>query len=194
MTPNLSELLFASRYTLPFWVVGGLWVWFSGQAEFHWQRFDETGRVSMIFFLCAMVAGVAKAFPKVWAYEQAKRDYAAATRDPEDVKRRRRFVFWLLACASWGGSLWWVTQKTYAANPDLYLAALGIAVGGSLWVLVAIYSRLPVSLKNRLCRSSPGREEKAFIVRGTLPIPKHAPNRKQIHAGLPDYCKLVLTT
>jgi len=191
MKPNVSQLLFASRYMLPLWIGFGVWLWVSGEAAFHWQRFDDTGKVTLVLFLCALVVGIQRAFPKVWAYEQAKRKDAAARRDPEEVKRRRLAALMLLAVASWGGSLWWVVEKPYAAQPDVYLIALIIAAVGSLWAGRFIYSRLPVSLQSRL-RGIVSRKEKPFIVRWTLPVPKRSPNRKQIHAGLPDYCKLVL--
>jgi hypothetical protein len=193
MKPTFAELFFASRYMLPLWVVGSGWLWFSGHGDFIWSRLNEDDRVLAILFLSAIAAGMLKAFPKVWAHEQARRDYAAAGRDPEAVKRRRWLMLRLLAIAGWGGSLWWLTENSYAANPDLYRAALVIAAGGSLWALVAVYSRLPASLQNRLRRSGSG-EQESFIVRWSLPVVKHAPNRKQIHTGLPDYCKLVLTT
>ena len=193
MKPNFSQLLFASRYMLPLWVLGGLWLWFSGQGEFMWRGLNETDRGLLILVVCAIAAGWLKALPKVWAYEQERRNDAAARRDPEEVKRRRQVTLVLLACASWGGSLWWLSENSYAEHPNVYLAALVIAAGGSLWAVLAIYSRLPASLQNRL-RGSVSREQKAFIVRWALPIPKRAPNGKQIHAGLPDYCKLLLAS
>ncbi len=191
MKPNFSELLFASRYMLPLWVLGGLWLWDSGHGEFIWSGFDEDDRGLMVLVLLVMVAGTLKAFPKVWAYEQAQRNYAAAGRDPEAVKRRRLVMLGLLGLASWGGSLWWLTEQSYAANPNLYLVALVIGAGGSLWAVRALYSRLPVSLQDRL-RPSWDKKQKAFIVQCCQPVPKRSPNRKQIEAGLPDYCKLLL--
>ena len=193
MKPNFSQLFIASRYMLPLWIGFGVWLWLSGEAAFHWQRFDETGRARLVFFLSVAVVGVVKAFPTVWAYEQAKRNDAAALRDPEEVKRRRLAALMLLACASWGGSLWWVIEKPYAAQPDVYLIALVMTASGSLWAGRFVYSRLPVSLQSRL-QGAVSRKEKVFIVRWTLPITKCSPNRRQIQAGLPDYCKLVLTT
>ena len=191
MKPRFAELFFASRYMLPLWMLGGLWLWFSGQAEFIWRGLNENDRMLLILVGCATVAGIGKAFPKVWAYEQERRNYAAAGRDPEAVKRRRLAMLRFLACASWGGSLWWLTENAYAVNPDMYLTALGIAAGGSLLVVRGVYSRLPVSLQDRL-RPSWGKKQKAFIVQCCQPVPKRSPNRKQIEAGLPDYCKLLL--
>ena len=191
MKPNFSELFFFSRYLLPFWALGGLWVWFSGRGELIWSRLSENDRGLAILFFFGLVAGALKVFPKVWAYEQAKRDYAAAGRDPEQVKRRRRQMLWLLACASWGGSLWWVIEQSYTVNPNMYLTALAVVAVGSLWALLSIYARLPEPLRNRL-RGSGRRKQERFIVRCALPVPKRAPNSRQIHAGLPDYCKLVL--
>ena len=98
-----------------------------------------------------------------------------------------------MGLASWGGSLWWLTEQSYAANPNLYLVALVIGAGGSLWAVRAIYSRLPVSLQDRL-RPSWDRKQKAFIVQCCQPVPKRSPNRKQIESGLPDYCKLLLAS
>ena len=193
MKPRFAELFFASRYMLPLWMLGGLWLWFSGQAEFIWRGFDDTDRMLLILVLCALVAGLRKALPKVWAYEQERRNDAAARRDPEQVKRRRQLTLVLLACASWSGSLWWLTENSYAAHPNVYLAALVIAAGGSLWAVRGVYSRLPVWLQS-LLRGAVSRKEKAFIVRWALPIPKRSPNRRQIEAGLPDYCKLVLAS
>jgi len=193
MKPSLSELFFFSRYMLPLWASGGVWLWSSGRAELIWSRFSENNRGLLILFLCAWVVAAFKVFPKVWEYEQARRDYAAAGRDPEAKRRRRRLLLWLLAYASWGSSLWWVTEQSYAANPDLYLAAFVIGAGGSLWAALAIYSRIPAPLKNRL-RPSWGRKQKAFIVQCCQPVPKRSPNRKQIEAGLPDYCKLLLAS
>ncbi len=197
MKPSLAELFFVSRYMLPLWVAGGVWLWSSGRAELIWSRFSETDRGYLILFLCGWVVTVFKVFPKVWAYEQAKWRYAAAGRDPEAVQRRRRLMLrlllWAVACASWGGSWWWVTHQAYATNPDMYLSALSIAAGGSMGVLLAIYLRLPASVQSRL-RPSWGRKQKAFIVQCCQPVPKRSPNRKQIEAGLPDYCKLLLAS
>lgn len=193
MNPSFADLFFCSRYMLPLWVAGGVWLWQSGRAELIWNHYSDNERGLLILFLCGWVVGVLKVFPKVWAYEQARRDYAAAGRDPEALRRRRRFMVRLLAVALWGGSLWWVREQSYAGNPDMYLAALGIAAGGSLWVLVALYSRLPVSLKNRLRRSR-SREQERFIVGWMLPIPKRTPDAKAIRAGLPDYCKQVVAS
>lgn len=193
MKPRFAELFFASRYMLPLWMLGGLWLWFSGQAEFIWRGFDDTDRMLLILVLCALVAGLRKALPKVWAYEKTQREFATSGRDPEQVRRQRVGMLRLLGVAGWGLSLWWLSEHSYTVNPNLYLTALGIAAGGSLWAVVAIYSRLPVSLKTRLRRSL-GCEQKAFIVRWALPIPKRSPNRRQIEAGLPDYCKLVLAS
>ena len=193
MKPNFSELLFASRYMVPLWVLGGLWVWWSGHWDRVWDGLGEDNRGLMVLFLAVVVAGILKAFPKVWAYEQERRNYAAAGRDPEAVKRRRLAMLRFLACASWGGSLWWLTENAYAVNPDMYLTALGIAAGGSLLVVRGVYSRLPVSLQDRL-RPSWGKKQKAFIVQCCQPVPKRSPNRKQIEAGLPDYCKLLLAS
>lgn len=193
MKPNFSQLLFASRYMLPLWVLGGLWLWFSGQAEFIWRGFDDTDRMLLVLVLCAVVVGLRKALPKVWAYEKTQREFATSGRDPEQVRRQRVGMLRLLGVAGWGLSLWWLSEHSYTVNPNLYLTALGIAAGGSLWAVVAIYSRLPVSLKTRLRRSL-GREQNAFIVRWALPVPKRAPNGKDISAGLPDYCKLLMTS
>jgi hypothetical protein len=129
----------------------------------------------------------------VWAYEQGKRDAAAAAHDPEQVKRRRRFMLGLLAVAGWGLSLWWLSEKSYAENSNVYMAAFVVGAGGSLWALFRIYARLPGSLKTRL--RGPGRsEDRAFIVRCSLPIMKHAPDAEQIQAGLPDYCERLLSS
>lgn len=193
MKPSFSELVFFSRYLLPFWAVGGLWVWDSGYAELIWSRLSENDRGLAILFLCGLVMAALKVFPKVWAYEQARRDYAASGRDPEEMKRRRLVMLRLLCVAGWGVSLWWVTQKPYAANPDMYLAAFVIAAGGSLWAWLRIYARLPEPLRNRL-RGSLRRERKAFIVRWALPVPNRAANGRQIRAGLPEYCKLLLAS
>ena len=193
MKPRFAELFFASRYMLPLWVLGGLWLWFSGQAEFIWRGLNEDDRMLLILVGCATVAGIGKAFPKVWAYEQERRNYAAAGRDAEQVKRQRVALLRLLGVASWGGALWWLREHSYAVNPNLYLTALIVVAGGSLWAVRGVYSRLPVSLQNRL-RGSVSRHEKAFIVRCAVPVPKHAPNSRQIHAGLPDYCKLLLAS
>ena len=193
MNPSFADLFFCSRYMLPLWVAGGVWLWQSGRAELIWSRLSEDDRGLFIIFFCALVVGVLKVFPKVWAYEQARRDYAAAGRDPEALKRRRRFMGRLLAVAVWGWSLWWVREQSYAGNPELYEAALAIAAAGSLWVLVALYSRLPVSLKNRVRRSR-SREQERFIVSWTLPIPKRTPDAKAIRAGLPDYCKQMVAS
>lgn len=193
MKPSFADLFFCSRYMLPLWVAGGVWLWQSGRAELIWNHYSENERGFLILFLCGWVVGVLKVFPKVWAYEQARRDYAAAMRDPEALKRRQRFMVMLLAVALWGGSLWWVREQSYAGNPELYEAALAIAAGGSLWVLVTLYSRLPVSLKNRLRRSW-SREEQAFIVRWCQSVPKRGPNAQQIQAGVPDYCQPLLSS
>ncbi len=193
MNPSFSDLFFFSRYMLPLWVSGGVWLWQSGRAELIWSRLSENDRGLFILFFCGLVVAALKVCPKVWAYEQARRDYAAAGRDPEALKRRRRFMVRLLAVAVWGGSLWWVREQSYAGNPELYEAALAIAAAGSLWGLVAVYSRFPVSLKSRLRRSR-SREQERFIVGWTLPIPKRTPDAKAIRAGLPDYCKLLLAS
>ncbi len=191
MKPRFAELFFFSRYLLPFWALGGLWVWDSGYAELIWSRFSENDRGLAILFLFGLLVAALKVLPKVWAYEQARRDYAATGRDPEEMKRRRLVMLRLLGVAGWGVSLWWVTQKTYGSNPDMYLTAFVIAAGGSLWALLSIFARLPEPLRNRL-RGSGRRKQERFIVRCALPVPKRAPNSRQIHAGLPDYCKLVL--
>ena len=46
MKPNFFELLFASRYMVPLWVLGGLWLWDSGHGEFIWSGLSEDDPVS----------------------------------------------------------------------------------------------------------------------------------------------------
>lgn len=193
MKPNFPELLFASRYMLPLWGALVLWLWLSGHWERIWNGFDGNDRGLAVLFLCMAAAAILKVFPKVWAYEQAKRDAAAAARDPEQVKRRRRFLLRLAGVAAWVFSLWWVANQSYIGNPNVYLTAVGVAAAGSLWGLLSIYRGLRMSFRNRL-RGSVSREQKAFIVRWCQSVPKRAPNAQQIQAGVPDYCQLLLSS
>lgn len=191
MKPKFAQMLLCSRFMLPVWLGLGTALWSSGQVQYQWRHLDDNDRLLAGFFLLVLVIGLVKTFPKVWAYEQAKLNEFAAWLGTEEMKRRGVAALMLLAVAGCGGSLWWLSENSYAVHPDIYVAAVGIVAGGSLWAARRLYSRLPVSLLSRL-RGAVSRKEKAFIVRWALPIPKRSPNRRQIEAGLPDYCKLLL--
>ena len=192
MKPRLGEILVASRYTLPLWVLAVSYLYHIVSSN--WERADAPTQFAAVGLLIMWLLGLLKTVPKVWRYESQQRELARAGINPEVLKqqrgRRLKQLMWVLAIGEWGGSLWWMFEQNYAENPDHYLTAVVIGGGLSFFAAIALYSRLRRSI--RRVSKSLGKPDKPFIVEWCQPVPEEVTGT-EIAAGLPDYCKLVLS-
>lgn len=194
MKPTLREFIIASPYTLPFWVLAILFLYDRISKE--WETVEPVMQLVLVAALGIWVLGTLRVLPKVWWYHYQKYKLARAGRNPEErkqlYKNRQRELLKFIALGAWGYSLWWMSEHSYAENPDYYLAALVIGGGLSFLAIIALYSGLPLSVR-KLVRKSISKEEKPFLVQWCQPVPKRTATIAEISAGLPEYCKFALS-
>lgn len=199
MKPRSVEFLFGSRYTLPLWLLAGIWLYLKISPL--WEIFTPVQQVALAFASIGYGFMMLISFIKVFPYERALLRQGDAGRSPEQIaQRRRRRKPFLLFLASGGGiaGLWWINEhpNLLVEHRDLSLYALLICFAFAalplLLGLTALVSRLP-SMFRRIFASVPKKPEKPFIVQWCQPVPKQAASVAQIREALPDYCKLLFS-
>lgn len=192
MKPTVLGILMASRYTLPLWLLVVSYLYYV--VSNNWERADAKAQFGCVGMLVMWLLVLVKTVPKVWRYESQQCELARAGLNPEVLKqqRRRRLkqLMGILAIGAWGGSLWWIFEHSYAENPTYYLTAFVIGGGLNAFAAISLFSRLRPSFR-RLSKSL-SKPEKPFVVQWCQPVPEKV-NGTEIAAGLPDYCKLVLS-
>lgn len=197
MKPKFGDFLFASPYTLPFWLLAVAYLYNLGSD--HWEMADTKAQLSCFIMFAMWAVLTIRAIPKVWWYHYQKYQHARAGRTSEQIadQRRRRKPLHLLL-ASGGGiiGLWWLNEHPFAdneLNSYALLTCFLFAVLPPLLVASKLVFRLP-ALFRRIRASVPKKPEKPFIVHWCQPLPKQAASAAQIHQQLPDYCKTLLAS
>ncbi len=197
MKPRSVEFLFGSRYTLPLWLLAGIWLYLKTTPV--WETFTPVQQVALAFASCAYGLMILISFIKVFPYERAMHRQGNAGHTPEQIAERRRRRKPFLSLLAFGGGvagLWWLSQHPFSdneVNSYALLTCFLLAVIPLMLVAIKLVFRLP-SLLRRIRASVPKKPEKLFIVQWCQPVPKHAASVEEIHAELPDYCKTLLSS
>lgn len=197
MRPRAVEFLLGSRYTLPLWLLAGIWLYLKITPL--WETFAPEQQVALAFASCGYGLMILISFIKVFPYERAMHRQGNAGRTPEEIaaqRSRRKPLHLLLAFGGGIAGLWWLSERPFAdndVNSYALLTCFLFAVIPVMFVATKLLSRLP-SLLRRIRSSVPKKPEKPFIVQWCQPVPEQAASAAQIHVELPDYCKILLTT
>lgn len=184
MKPTPIEWLLASRYTLPFWL--GLGIYLYVQHSWQWEIWSDEQKLVMVLIGVVFAAMYLKSFPTVFFYERELARYRRSSMSPEERWQRatvsQTFFLVLVAIALlYFGLQWW--KSTPQTQPTTTKAALG-TVGASVLATTAY-------LKVRTWRSHSEAEQPATCS-WCLPVPKQSPSQQQIVSQLPDYCQQLL--
>lgn len=197
MKPKFGDFVFASPYTLPFWLLGVAYVY--NVLSNHWDKADSTTHFSFIVLFIMWAFGTLRAIPKVWWYHYQKYKQARAGLHPEQLaeQRRRRKPFHLFLAFSGGiAGLSWLPDHPFVdneVNSYALLICFLLAAIPVMFLSTKFLSRLP-SMIRRIRASVPERPEKPFIVQWCPPVPRQTAVAAQIHTQLPDYCKTLLSS
>lgn len=195
MKPRSVEFLLGSRYTLPLWLIAGIWLYLKITPV--WDRFTPEQQVALAFASCAYGLMLLISFIKVFPYERAMHRQGDAGRSAEQIagqRRRRKPLHLFLACGGGIAGLWWLNEHPFAdteLNSYALLICFLFAVLPPLLVASKLVYRLP-SMLRRIRASIPKKPEKPFIVQWCQPVPKHSAPASQIREALPDYCQPLL--
>ena len=197
MKPKFSDFLFASPYTLPFWLLAVAYLYnlLSG----HWEMADAKAQFGSVVMFAMWAVLTIRAIPKVWWYHYQQYKHARAGRTPEQIaaqRRRRKPLHLLLAFGGGIAGLWWLNEHPLSdseVNSYALLACFLFAALPPLLVAFKLVFRLP-SMFRRVRALVPKKPEKPFIVQWCQPVPKHAATAAQIRGALPDYCKTLLSS
>jgi hypothetical protein len=197
MKPRSVEFLMGSRYTIPLWLLAGIWLYLKITPV--WESFTPVQQVALAFASCAYGLMILISFIKVFPYERAMHRQGAAGRTPEQIekqRRRRKPLHLFLAFSGGITGLWWLSEHPLSDNEVSSYALLACFLFAALPPLLLaskLVFRLP-SLLRRIRAVVPNKPEKPFIVQWCQPLPKQAASAAQIHAQLPDYCKPLLAS
>lgn len=197
MKPRSVEFLLGSRYTLPLWLLAGIWLYF--EITPLWEMFTPVQQVALAFASCGYGLMILISFIKVFPYERAMRRQGDAGRTPEQIaeqRRRRKPLHLFLATGGGIAGLWWLLEHPFddtEVNSYALLACFLFAALPPLLLAFKLVSKLP-SMFRRIRASVPKKPEKPFIVQWCQSVPKHAATAAQIRGALPDYCKPLLSS
>lgn len=197
MKPRSVEFLLGSRYTLPLWLIAGIWLYLKVASV--WDKFPPEQQVALAFASCGYALMIFISAIKVLPYERAMHRQGDAGRTPEQIaeQRRRRKPFLLLLAFGGGiAGLWWLPEHPIAnneVNSYALLTCFLLAAIPVMFVVAKLLSRLP-SMIRRIRASVPKKPERTFIVQWCQPVPKHSAVAAEIRGQLPDYCKTLLSS
>ena len=181
MKPKFSDFLFASPYTLPFWLLAVAYLYnlLSG----HWEMADAKAQFGSVVMFAMWAVLTIRAIPKVWWYHYQQYKHARAGRTPEQIaqqRRRRKPLHLLLAFSGGIAGLWWLPEHPFddnEVNSYALLASFLLAAIPVMFMVTKLVFRLP-SLLRRI----------------RVSVPKHSASTAQIRGTLPDYCKTLLSS
>lgn len=185
MKPTPFQWLLASRYTLPFWVALGVYLYV--QHGWRWEIWSDEQKLVMVLLGAAFAAMYLHSFPPVLFYEREAAAYRRSVMSPEErwqrATVRQTFFLVLVAIALlYFGLQWW--KSTPEPQPATTKAALSIGGAGVLATTAYV--------KVKAWRSSRHEADQPAIVSCCLPVPTHSPSQQEIVGNLPKYCRQVL--
>lgn len=181
--PTPLEWLIASRYTLPFWIGAGLYIWFGWGGD--WDAMAQDQQLALVIGGGMFAIAYLKSFHTTFFYEREQALYRKAHISPEERWRRQTvaqtfFLVLLAAGLIYWGVQWWKSEP--APQTTSYKAA-SLGIGGVSLLATTAY------LKVRTWRSPAAKTEPSAIVSCCLPVPTHSPTQQEIYSQLPDYCQ-----
>lgn len=197
MKPKFGEFMFASPYTLPFWLLAVAYLY--NLISDHLDKADSATQLSFVGLFVMWSVVTLRAIPKVWWYHYQKYTHARAGLHPEQLaqqRRRRKPLYLFLAFSGGIAGLSWLPEHPFVdseVNSYALLTCFLLAAIPVLFLATKFLSRLP-SMIRRIRASVPERPEKPFIVQWCPPVPRQAAVAAQIYTQLPDYCQTLLSS